>query len=150
MTPLDVTQTKLNDKIFIKDSFYRIEKITEGNLVENKLTDISLIKERGGYYKVIPPSPYYYVNPSNTFPLIVAPNPITVYISSRQQEVCLGVATTQTVYVYNGSTLFNGATVVDNPSSNTPIPQGTFLRDTTSSQTYVVINNTGQVIIDNC
>lgn len=150
MTPLDVTQTKLNDKIFIKDSFYRIEKITEGNLVENKLTDISLIKERGGYYKVIPPSPYYYVNPSNTFPLIVAPNPITVYISTRQQEVCLGVTTTQTVYVYNGSTLFNGATVVDNPSSNTPIPQGTFLRDTTSSQTYVVINNTGQVITDNC
>ena len=51
LTPNDIGQLKLTDKIFVKDSMYRIEKITGASLTEKKLTEVSLIKELdGGFY----------------------------------------------------------------------------------------------------
>ena len=51
LTPNDIGQLNLTDKIFVKDSMYRIEKITGASLTENKLTEVSLIKElNGGFY----------------------------------------------------------------------------------------------------
>ena len=56
LTPQDIGQLNINDKIFIKDSMYRIEKITGASLTEKKLTEVSLIKQIGGgfYYTESP------------------------------------------------------------------------------------------------
>jgi hypothetical protein len=48
LTPQDIGQLKINDRIFVKDSFYRVEKITGASLTETKMTEVSLIKQIGG------------------------------------------------------------------------------------------------------
>jgi len=51
LTPTDIGDIDLRDKIFVKDSMYRIEKITGASLTDDKLTDVVLIKElNGGFY----------------------------------------------------------------------------------------------------
>jgi len=51
LTPTEVGNIKITDRIFVKDSYYRIEKITGASLTEDKLTDVVLIKElNGGFY----------------------------------------------------------------------------------------------------
>lgn len=153
MTPLDIYQTKLNDKIFVKDSYYRIEKINEADLTSNKLTDIQLIKELGGYYKILPPAPEYFIlKGEGTYPVLVAPVALQVYISTLQYLVCSNQSL-GTVYQYGGGgILYEYATVVSDPNSLTPsfIPQGTYLKDPTTNKTFVVINNYGQIIEEPC
>ena len=154
-TPLDVYETKLNDKVFIKDSYYRIEKINEADLVNNKLTDISLIKERGGYYKVIPPSPEYLITQGQgTYPVLVAPVPLVVSLSSSQETLCAGGGTSTTIYQYGGGAqLYEGSTVVTSIGGigNIPyVPQGTYLKSPITNKIFVVINNYGQIIEDPC
>ena len=153
MTPLDVYETKLNDKIFVKDAYYRIEKINEADLTSNKLTDFQLIKELGGYYKVIPPAPEYFVlGGQSSYPVLVAPTAIQVYISSDKYSTCSN-QNIGTVYQYgNLATLVEYGTVVSNPSTFSPsfIPQGFYLKDPNTNKTFVVINNYGQIIEDPC
>jgi len=51
LSPNDIGQLQLTDKIFVKDSMYRIEKIVGASLTEKKSTEVSLIKELdGGFY----------------------------------------------------------------------------------------------------
>ena len=51
LTPTDIGMLDLRDKIFVKDSMYRIEKISGASLTEDKLTEVVLIKElNGGFY----------------------------------------------------------------------------------------------------
>ena len=152
MTPLDIYRTKLNDKIFVKDAYYRIEKINEADLVSNKLTDIQLIKELGGYYKIVPPSPLYFVTSGQTtYPTLSSPTAVSVYLSTNKASAC-GNQNLTTVYQYGSGALFNFGTIVSNPSSPTPsyIPQGTYVKDSITNNTYVVINSYGQIIEDPC
>jgi len=51
LSPNDIGQLQLTDKIFVKDSMYRIEKIVDASLTEKKSTEVSLIKELdGGFF----------------------------------------------------------------------------------------------------
>ena len=154
-TPLDVYNTKYNDKIFLKDSYYRIEKIEEADLVDNKLTDISLIKERGGYYKIIPPSPEYLITQGQgTYPVLVAPVALNVISSGDKDILCAGGGVGQTIYQYGGGLqLYEGSTVVTGIGTVGNIPyvaQGTYLKSPITNKIFVVINNYGQIIEDPC
>lgn len=152
-TPLDIYRTRLNDKIFLKDSYYRIEKINEADLVNNKLTDIQLIKERGGYYKVIPPSPQYFIPfPQQTYPILQTPTAISAYVSTNKNLVCISSLTVlTTVYQYGTSTtLQNLNSLSPNSNGNGFLPQGTFVKDAVTNQVFVVINRYGEIILDPC
>ena len=56
MKPIEYYDLRLNDKIFVHDSFFTIERINDANLVNRDLTKISLIKESSPYYKIEPPA----------------------------------------------------------------------------------------------
>ena len=66
--PIDIAQINLTDKIFIKDSLFNIERVNEADLVNWKLTDVSLIKVVAPYNKVIPPAPDHSVGPNQPYP----------------------------------------------------------------------------------
>lgn len=152
MKPIDIYETDLRDKIFVKDAFYRIEKINEANLVQPKLTEISLIKERGGYYKVEPPSPYYFYSGNTAYPTFVGLFSATTYVSTIQQDVCDGTAPIETYVTFSPLPLNNLESVYEYiaPFTFNPIPVGTYLRETTGSTTFVVINNISQILEDDC
>jgi hypothetical protein len=149
--PLDLYETKLTDKIFIKDSFYRIEKINEGNLIEPSLTEVSLIKERGGYYTINPPAPFYFITPNAPYPSFDDINVFTSFVSLDSFLVCNGTAPVTSLFK-QGSGPFQDGTIVYtyNGTTYVPVPQGTFVRWTSSVNTYVVINNIGQIIQATC
>jgi len=149
--PLDIYETSLTDKIYIKDSFYRIEKINEGNLIEPTLTEVSLIKERGGYYKIDPPSPFYFVEPNAPYPVTTGLTSFACFISLDSFLVCNGTAPVTAIYKETTSPLQNGSILYTyNGFQYLPLAQGTFVRQTTSADTYVVINNIGQIIESTC
>ena len=152
MEPLTIYDTDLRDKIFVKDAFYRIEKINEADLVSPKLTEISLIKERGGYYKVEPPSPYYFYSGNTAYPTPIGLFTGTTFISTSKDEVCDGTALTGTVLTLSPLPLsdLDNVYLVGISPSYTTIPIGTYLRETTGSTTFVVINNISQILEDPC
>lgn len=151
LEPIEVYQTKLTDKIFVKDSFYRIEKINDANLIEPQFTDVSLIKERGGYYQVIPPAPYYFLTPNQPYPGPPSPTGVPSYTGSTQGPVCSGTSATGLVYQTGTPPFSDGDNIFSfDGTVYTPMPQGTFVRWTGSIDTYVVINNVGQIIQIDC
>lgn len=152
LRPTDIYETNLTDKIYVKDSFWRIEKINEADLVNDKLTEVSLIKERGGYYKVIPPSPYYSVSPNQAYPgsSISAATFINCYTGITPNNVCLGSGTTGQVLAFSSGLTPNILTYFDYGTYYAPVPLGTFLKQTGYTDTYVVINNVGEIIPYNC
>lgn len=79
LKPEDIGQLKLNDKIFVKDNFWRIEKITDANLVKEDFVEVSLLKELNGFYDRQPPSPIYSITPNQAYPL---PPPNNLYWST--------------------------------------------------------------------
>jgi hypothetical protein len=151
LEPIEIYQTKLTDKIFVKDSFYRIEKINDGNLIEPQFTEVQLIKERGGYYQIDPPAPYYFLTPNQAYPPAPSPTAIPSYTGDTQGPVCSGTSSTGLVYQTGTPPFSDGDGVFSyNGSVYTPLPQGTFVRWTGTTDTYVVINNTGQIIQIEC
>lgn len=152
LRPTDLYDTKLTDKIYVKDSFWRIEKIVEGDLVNEKLTEVSLIKERGGYYKVIPPSPYYGISPNEPYPgsQFSAATFLTCYTATTPTTVCLGTGATGTILTFGVSLGANQLTYYDAGGAYGPVSLGTFLKQTGSTDTFVVINNKGEIIPYDC
>ena len=149
--PLDIYETSLTDKIYIKDSFYRIEKINEGNLIEPTLTEVSLIKERGGYYKIEPPSPFYFIEPNAPYPSFSGLSIFTSFLSLNSFLVCNGTAPVTSVFKQGAGAFQDGSILyIYNGTIYVPVPQGTYVRQTTSPDTYVVINNIGQIIQATC
>ena len=76
LEPKDIGEINLSDKIYMKDNFWRIEKITDADLVNPKLVEVSLIKELGGFYDKQPPAPVYDVSANQSYPL---PSTNTLY-----------------------------------------------------------------------
>ena len=147
--PLNIAQTSLTDKIFVKDSYYRIERINEADLVNWKLTDISLLKTVTDYNKIIPPAPVYTIEPNQAYPASATPISITGYVSTNQSEICAGTATGITLYS-SAAIVIDGSYIYQDPSGNSPYVRGNFFRQTLTGQTFAVINNLGQVSEDNC
>ena len=151
LEPIEIYQTKLTDKIFVKDSFYRIEKINDGNLIEPQMTEVQLIKERGGYYQIEPPAPYYFLTPNQAYPPPPSPTAIPSYTGLTQGPVCSGTSSTGLVYLSGTPPFSDGEYVFSyNGTVYTPLAYGTFVRWTGTTDTYVVINNTGQIIQIDC
>ena len=151
LRPLDIYDTKLTDKIFVKDSFYRIERINEADLTQIKLTECSLIKERGGYYKVEPPAPYYAISGNTPYPGLLSAYTLTCFTGTTQQPVCLGTAPTVTLTTFGVSGLTNLQQVYwDTGTEYRPVNLGTFIRYTADTNSYVVINNIGEILSQTC
>ena len=68
LSPKDIGEIKLNDKIYLKDNYWRIENIKDADLIKDKLTEVSLLKELGGYYQKQIPPPVYDVTPNQDYP----------------------------------------------------------------------------------
>lgn len=150
--PIDVYNTKLNDKIWIKDSYFTIEKITDADLVNKRLTQISLIKNSIPYYRIEPPAPIYVLTPNQGYP---SPEPFVyylAYVSTDKDLVCNGTTPSlTTVYSFGSGTLENLDTVyIDTGTSFQLIPMGTYVRQTTSTTTFVVVDNYGRVLETSC
>jgi hypothetical protein len=151
LRPLDIYDTKLTDKIFVKDSFYRIERINEADLTQIKLTECSLIKERGGYYKVEPPAPFYAISGNTPYPGLLSAYTLTCYTGVTQQPVCLGTAPTAVLTTFGVSGLSNLQQVYfDTGTEYRPVNLGTFIRYTADTNSYVVINNIGEILSQTC
>jgi hypothetical protein len=150
--PLDVYQTQLNDKVWVKDSWWSIEKLTDADLVNKRLTKISLIKEDQPYYKIEPPAPIYILEPNEPYPV---PEPFyqtLCYVSTDQEQVCLGTSPSiVAVYSFGAGTIENLDKVyIDTGSSYQLLPMGTYVRQTTASTTFVVADIYGRVLEVDC
>lgn len=151
LKPLDIYETNFTDKIFVKDSFYRIEKITDASLIDNELTEVSLIKERGGYNKVIPPSPFYVIEPNQAYPTIGLATPFTAFTGTSITSVCNGTAGTGTFVLFGSLPLNNLEEVwFDVGGYYTPLTIGTYLRETGDTQVFLVIDKQGRIIEQDC
>jgi hypothetical protein len=151
LEPIDLYETSLTDKIYIKDSFYRIEKINEGNLIEPTLTEVSLIKERGGYYTINPPAPYYFVEPNAPYPTTTGLTEFVCYVDNNSFLVCNSSAPVTLIYKQFPTPLQNGSILYTYSAPNyIPLPQGTFVKQVGEPDSYVVINNIGQIIQATC
>ena len=152
--PIDIHNIRLNDKIFIKDAYYSIEKITDANLVNKVNTQISLIKDVFPYYKVIPPAPIYYLEPNEPYPSIEPSFLVTCYVSTNSTTVCNSTATIQQLITFGSGTLQNFNKVwYDDGTQVIPLPIGTFIKqqNITNGQTFVVIDSQGRILeYNNC
>jgi len=149
--PIDVYETKLNDKIWIKDAYFTIEKITDADLVNKRLVEISLIKDATPYYDIQPPAPIYVYTPNQGYP---SPEPFyydLAYISTDKEDVCNGTATLQTFYSFGTGTLGNLDTVyTDIGTAYVLLPMGTYIRQISSSTTFVGVDTYGRVLETTC
>lgn len=151
MTPLDIYDISLKDKMFIKDTFYTIEKINEANLVDRKLTDITFIKDRLPYYKIVPPSPVYSISGNTPYPGVEPIFYTNCYVSSEKDDVCNGTATIETVYTFGFGTLQDFDKVYyDTGTQYKLYTKGTYIRQTSSSDLYVVADIYGRIITQYC
>jgi hypothetical protein len=153
LRPIDVVEYKLTDKFFIKDSFYQLEKINEADLLNDKLTEISFIKERGGYYKVDPPAPIYTLSGNTPYPGFQPAFNILSYTGTVQSDVCNSTSPQTILYSFGPGTFVTGQKVYyDTGTQLRLVPIGTFLKDATGLgySTFVVADNQGRIIQINC
>jgi hypothetical protein len=150
-SPIFVYETKLNDKIFIKDANYTIEKINEADLVNKKLTEVSLIKERTPYYKIIPPPPNYSLEPNTPYPGVEPAFTTLCYVDFDLDTVCNGTAPLLNILTFGTGTFSPFDEVYyDTGTTMTKLPMGNYLRPVTSSQAWVVIDTYGRILEQNC
>lgn len=147
--PLDIYQTKLTDRIFIKDSIFRIEKINEADLVNWKLTEVSLLKTVAQYNKVQAPSPVYKLLPNTPYPASGTPITISGYVSTDQSEVCANILSATTLYA-SANPVIEGTRIYQDALGTTPYTRGYFFRQSPTAQVYAVINSLGQLSEDSC
>jgi hypothetical protein len=150
--PIDVYETKLSDKIWIKDSFFSIEKISDADLVNKRLTEISLIKENQPYYKIEPPAPIYIYTPNQGYP---SPEPFwydLAYVSTDKDLVCNGTTPSlTTIYSFGTGVLENLDVVfIDTGISYQILPMGTYVRQNGYTTTFVVADIYGRVLETTC
>lgn len=149
--PIDVYETHLNDKIWIKDSWYTIEKMTDADLVNKRLTQISLIKNNTPYYKVEPPAPIYIYAPNEGYP---GPSQFyydLAYISTDKDSVCNETATQYTFYSENASlTIENYDVIYTDLLGPTLLPMGSYIKQQGSTTTFVCVDTYGRVLQTTC
>jgi hypothetical protein len=153
LRPIDIARLKLNDKIWVKDASYTIEKIPAANLTQKILTEVSLIKEPINYYRIDPPAPIYINGPNEPYPL---PQPLfstLCYVSQDKDLVCNGTTPSITqVYSFSSLATLNNLqkVLIDTGTSYQFLPIGTYLRETTSGQTFVVVDIFGRILETTC
>jgi hypothetical protein len=147
--PIQIGDINLTDKIFLKDSLFNIEKINEGDLVDWKLTEVSLLKVVAPYNKIEPPAPFYTVSPNQSYPASGTNFTLSGFVSTSQGSICSNAVSASTFYS-STSTLVDGTYIYQTSGTTAPYTTGTFVRQTTGSTVYVVINNLGQILQNDC
>ena len=110
-----------------------------------------MIKERGGYYKVIPPSPFYAISGNTPYQGITSAYTVNCFTATTISPVCVGSASTVNLTTFGISGLTNLQQVYFNTGTEyRPVNTGTYLRFTGDTTTYVVINNKGEILQQNC
>ena len=149
--PIDVYDTKLTDKIWIKDSWFTIEKMNDADLVNKRLTQISLIKDIIPYYRVEPPAPIYIYTPNEGYPGPTQFYYDLAYISTDKDSVCDETATQYTFYSDNNSlTIENYDVIYTDLLGPTLLPMGTYIKQQGSSTTFVCVDTYGRVLQTSC
>jgi len=149
--PIEVYETSLRDKIFIKDANWTIERINDADLVNRKITEVQLIKDKVPYYKIIPPAPFYSLQPNEPYPGVEPAFTTLCYVSFDKDEVCGGTAPLVNILTF-GTGTFSPFDVVyfDNGIAMVKLGQGNYLRPVTSPDTWIVIDNYGRILQTNC
>jgi hypothetical protein len=152
LRPLDIYQTELNDRIWVKDANYTIEKITDGNLVNKGLTEVALIKEKNPYNKIEPPAPIYAVTPNQDYPFSEPFFISGCFVSTDQDSVCNGTAPIENVGSFSFTNTIENFDKVyyDSGTAWVLYPMGTYIRQLTSSTTFVVVDIYGRVLEQPC
>ena len=152
LRPLDIYELEYNDKIWVKDAPYTLEKITDANLVNKVLTPVSLIKEKFPYYKIEPPAPIYAVTPNQVYPFVEPFFISGCFVSTDQDLVCNGTAPIESVGSFsNTNTIENFDKVYyDSGTQWVLYPMGTYIRQLTSTTTFVVADTYGRVLEQPC
>ena len=135
--------------MWLKDSLFQIEKINEADLVNWKLTDVSLIKLVTPYNKFTPPAPDYSVSPNEAYPPSGATFAITGFVSTQQSDVCNNTAPITNVWA-SQNPVVEGTYLYYNSLATSAFTTGTFFKQTTGSTTYVAINNLGLATENQC
>jgi hypothetical protein len=149
--PIEVYQTTLRDKIWVKDAYYTIEKINEADLVNRKLTEVSLIKDTVNYYKVEPPAPVYALSGGTPYPGVEPLFVTTCYVSLDGDAVCNGTAPIINIFTFGSGTLQNFRKVYyDNGTALVLVQMGTFIRQTTAPDRFVVVDTYGRILESDC
>jgi hypothetical protein len=149
--PLDVYETSLQDKIWIKDAWYTIEKITDANLVNKTLTEIALIKEQTPYYKIEAPAPVYVLDPNEPYRPVEPTFIDGAFYSTDPDLVCAGTAPIENILSFGTGTLENLRKVYyDTGTAWALVPMGTYIRQTSSSTTFVVADTYGRILEYDC
>ena len=149
--PIEVYQTSLKDRIFVKDAWYTIEKLNDVDLINRKLTQVSLIKDRTPYYKVIPPAPVYAIDWNEPYPGVEPSFYTLCYVSLDKDAVCDETAPLLLIYTFGSGTIENFDVVYyDTGTSLKKLEQGYYLRQQTGSDTFVVIDNYGRILEQDC
>ncbi len=151
--PIDVYETTLKDKVFVKDAFWTIERINEADLVNRKITEVSLIKNRIPYYKITPPAPVYALSGNTPYP---SPQPAFVticYVSQDKDDVCNETAPLSAITTFGTGTIENFDVVYyDSGTQMVKLPQGFYLKQQNiiGADTFVVIDNYGRILQQTC
>jgi len=145
LQPNEVGQIDLRDKIYIKDSFFRIETINEASLTDDKLTEVNLIKDLGGFEYTQPPAPTYPISPNQAYPTPTptpsppACNSFTVYgPSTSSSDVCDRTTSTSTIYS-TSSSLSDGSRVFTDSSCSSPVQVARYFDETSTSANPIFV-----------
>jgi hypothetical protein len=140
MSPEIYSQLKLNDKIFIKDASYRIDKIENANLVEPDSTKIVLVKDVLPYYKVIPNAPFISISPNSPYPPPLSPTvyPFTAVSNYDSFLVCDRDTPLVAYWSSNPLGLVDGATIYTNSGATILADTGLYLRIVSDSENFVI------------
>jgi len=151
LRPFDIADIDLTDKIYVKDSFYRIDKINDASLIDNKLTNISLIKELGGYYKVESQAPFYAISGNTPYPGLPLAYSGDVYTATTVDVLCASGGTLENVITFGFGGFANLQQVwIDAGTYYKPMDMGIYLRPSGTTDNYVVIDKQGRILEIDC
>jgi hypothetical protein len=153
LKPIEILKTSLKDSIFIKDADWTIEKIVDADLVNKKLTQVSLIKDRVPYYKVIPPAPVYALSGNTPYPGVEPVYSTLCWVSFDKDAVCDETAPSLLLYTFGSGTIGNYDKVYyDTGVSLNLLEQGYYLKQQglPSPDTFVVVDNYGRILEQPC
>ena len=140
MSPKYYSDLKLTDKIWIKDASYRIDTISNANLVEPASTQITLIKDLGLYYKDTLWAPAIGIAPNSAYP---PGPPCIVYgfvaiFNFDDFLICDRDTPTDTFYSTDSQGLVEGALIYTTSGCTSPADTGLYLRLTGDTEVFVI------------
>ena len=145
LTPQEIADVSLTDKIYIKNASYRIEKITDADLTVEKLTDVILVRDIVEYYQQTSadlPAPVYSLEPNALAPQLTGYSQDDFYVSINYDEVC-DSSVTPIQLRWFGTFNFTGTIVYD--TNFNVLPFGTFLRRVLTTPLCVVADYGGTI-----